>query len=270
MSCKWCEPDLIANQLRTVAIWKPILMFSLGNGKYKLVVDPIFEWGICPKRRTKGNWPVRTQQTVSSASTNKYWHGEISFDMFVLCIFSEIYACNNEKTLKMRLKLENRYSLRSSIAHCGQLCWLTEHTVYVLCLFPWIRRLVLTACHMLLLALVPGTWAGPRHCKSLSVKIFCVWRRHGTGNHCTMESAMHVSFFYHKDKCYYEVTPGYKQSFFCNFLTALVLLHLFFFTIFEIIFFPSAVGEKTFPSFRLCAFISHKNEVPYYQLSSCD
>ena len=27
------------------------------------------KWGICPKRRTKGNWPVGTQQTASSASS---------------------------------------------------------------------------------------------------------------------------------------------------------------------------------------------------------
>ena len=27
------------------------------------------QWGICPKRRTKRNWPVGTQQTASSAST---------------------------------------------------------------------------------------------------------------------------------------------------------------------------------------------------------
>jgi len=31
--------------------------------------DPIIEGGICPKRRTKRNWPLGTQQTASSAST---------------------------------------------------------------------------------------------------------------------------------------------------------------------------------------------------------
>ena len=35
--------------------------------------------------------------------------------MFVLCIFSEIYACNNQKTVKTRLKLESRYSLSGCI-----------------------------------------------------------------------------------------------------------------------------------------------------------
>jgi len=38
--------------------------------------------------------------------------------MFVLCIFSEIYACNNQKTVKTRLKLESviHYTLA---AECG-------------------------------------------------------------------------------------------------------------------------------------------------------
>jgi len=74
--------------------------------------------GICPKRRTKGNGLVGTQETESSASSvdlnykeclkfthqNKDCHEGTFFDTFLLPFYGHILLSYNEETLKTRLK----------------------------------------------------------------------------------------------------------------------------------------------------------------------